>query len=81
MSDKTKTPTDESAIRQLMVAVEYMRYACEHSEGKTTTDCARLIKAMSVGIRINAKLAHMVPDYHRDSFWDDVWDTNNTLTP
>lgn len=67
-----QTNKDSNPIRELMLAVEYLRSACEHSEGKTQDDRERLAKAMSVGIRINAKYAHLLPDYQQETFWREV---------
>ena len=55
-----------------MTAIESMRMACEHAEGKTKRDKERLSHAMSIGITVNAKHAGLLPDYQKESFWDDV---------
>ena len=61
-------------IRELMLAVEFLRAACEHSEGRLKLDRARLKRATSVGIRTNARFKHLCPDYQRPTFWQDVFD-------
>ena len=61
-----------ATVRELMLAVEYMRRACEHAAGRTKIDRERLGRAMSVGIRINARFAELLGDYQRESFWQDV---------
>jgi hypothetical protein len=62
----------DEVIRELVVAVEYLRGACEHSEGATVLDTEALTLAMSVGIRVSHKYGDLVPDYQRESFWAEV---------
>jgi hypothetical protein len=61
-----------SAVRDLILAVEFMRCACEQAEGKKKRDRERLSRAMSVGIRINARHKHLLDDYQKETFWEDV---------
>jgi hypothetical protein len=62
-----------SALRELMLALEYLRYACEHAEGRRKLDDKMLSRAMSVGIRINAKYAHLMDDHQKGTYWEEVW--------
>ena len=64
---------DESnAVRETMLALEGLRFACEHAEGKKEDDRKMLISAMSLGIRILNKHKHRLPDFQRESYWKEV---------
>lgn len=58
--------------RDLMVTIEYMRRAVEHSSGINNEDRERLKVAMQVALRINAMSAKNIDDYQHATFWDDV---------
>jgi hypothetical protein len=68
-----------TTVRELMATIEYMRMACEHAQGATAEDQARLCLAMRVGIQINAKHASKLSDYQMDSFWNDVAEIPDSL--
>jgi hypothetical protein len=55
-----------------MLAVEYMRSVCEHAEGRRKLDQKMLSRAMSVGTRINARHKHLLDDYQKATFWEEV---------
>jgi len=59
-------------VRELMLAVEFIRSACEHTEGASVIDADRLLLGVSVGIRVNAKYKHLLADYQKDTFWNEV---------
>ena len=56
-----------------MLALEYLRFACEHAEGKNAKERKMLSRAMSVGIRVGAKHKALLGDFQRDTYWEDVW--------
>jgi hypothetical protein len=62
---------EQQVIRELMVALEHMRAVCEHHDCSEHGD-KHILHAMKVGMRTNAKFAHLIPDYQRPSFWKDV---------
>ena len=72
LTKSEQTTTYASAVRELMVAIEFMRSTCEHTEGRDDINDQMLSRAMSVGIRMNARYSHLLEDYHKDSFWADV---------
>jgi hypothetical protein len=59
-------------IRELMLAVEYLRVCCEHTEGRTVKDREALSKGMCLGIDINSKHKNQIPDYQMKTFWADL---------
>ena len=64
---------EESAtVRELMLALEALRFACEHAEGKNQDDSDMLTAAMSLGIRKLEKHKGLVSDFQRESYWDEV---------
>ncbi len=63
----------EFVVRELMVALEYLRFACEHAEGKNAKERRMLSRAMSVGIRVGAKHKDLLGDYQRETYWEEVW--------
>ena len=65
-------PPTQDDIRELMLAVEYMRVVCEQANGRNRTEETRLSRATSVGIRTNSKFKHLCPDYQSKGFWDNV---------
>lgn len=64
---------EKDVIRDLLVALEFLRCACEHSDGRTKNDEKQLATAMCVGIRVGAAHAHLIADYQKPSFWRDVY--------
>jgi hypothetical protein len=62
-----------------MLAVEYLRVCCEHTDGRTVKDREALTKGMSLGIRVNWKYKNQIPDYQRETFWDDLTALPSTL--
>jgi hypothetical protein len=63
---------NDSTIRELLCALEYLRRVCEHAEGKKRVDRERLTMAMRVGSKVGFKHRSKIPDYQRDSYWVDV---------
>jgi hypothetical protein len=59
-------------VRQMILTIEYLRGVCEHSEGKRNADNFALTVGMSTGLRTNAKLKHLCPDYQSEQFWHEV---------
>lgn len=74
MNPKKPIGAEKDVVRDLMLALEYLRYACEHSEGKRKIDRDRLTRAMSVGSRITSRHAHLISDYQRGSYWEEMWE-------
>lgn len=73
---KTTSPeADCPVVRDLMLALEYLRYACEHAEGKKAADRKMLSRAMSVGTRVVAKHKDLLKDYQMESYWAGVWES------
>jgi hypothetical protein len=62
----------DEVIRELMLTIEALRYACEHSCGWKAHDIERLGRAASLATRVNAKHATQLTDYQLESFWSDV---------
>lgn len=52
-----------SPTRELMLALEHLRFACEHNG---------LQIAAGVGTRVLAKYQHLLPDFQTDAYWADV---------
>ena len=69
---ETARNTRPHPVRELMTAVEYMRRACEHAQGRTTGDEEMLWRASRVGIRINKKYADQIDGYKGELFWQQV---------
>lgn len=67
-----KLEPEKAAIRDLLLAIEYMRSICENAEGRSHVDRLGLAIAMRVGIRMGARYGAQITDYQMDSFWDDV---------
>lgn len=63
---------NKSEIREMMLALEYMRVVCEHAMGKNARDRDMLADGMSVGIRTLHKFKDHCSDFHLRSYWDDV---------
>jgi hypothetical protein len=59
-------------VREIMLALESLRFACEHAEGKKDSDRQRLQFAMSLGIRTLEKHKAMIPDFQKESYWQEV---------
>jgi hypothetical protein len=66
-------------IRPLMLAIEYMRFVCEHAEGNTANDNYMLSRAMSVGIRTNRKFEKLIEGYQTEAFWHEVWEVPGSV--
>ena len=64
--------SEAAVIRELMLALEFTRSACEHVTGETKEDCDRLAAAMSVGIRVLGKHRALAPDFHMPTWWEAV---------
>jgi hypothetical protein len=62
----------DPVVRELMLAVEFMRFACEHARGRSLEDQQRLDSAIRVGINVNRKHASLIEDYQNDTYWLDV---------
>lgn len=52
-----------SPIRELMLALEHLRFACEHGG---------LSAAAGVGTRVLAKYQYWLPDFQTDAYWEEV---------
>ncbi|HRQ87319.1 MAG TPA: hypothetical protein PLA50_00870 [Bacteroidia bacterium] len=61
-------------LRELVATVEFLRICCEHSEGRTDADQARLSKGMRLAMRVARKYGERLDDYERVSFWNEVRD-------
>lgn len=59
-------------VSDLILALEFSRYVCEHAEGKTKNDRAMLTQAMSVGIQTLAKHQGFMVDFQRPEYWKRV---------
>lgn len=63
---------EANTVRNLVLAVEYMRFACEHAESVSDAEMDRLGIAMSVGIVAGEAARNLVTDYQRPTFWEAV---------
>lgn len=62
-----------------MLALEYLRYACEHSEGKRKIDRERLTRAMRVGSLMTSRYSHLTHDHQRGTYWEGMWEIPASL--
>lgn len=62
----------QETLRELMLALEYLRRACEHAEGKDKHEFLHLQAAMSVGCRVLAKHGHLLEDFQGEPYWQEV---------
>lgn len=62
----------QETLRELMLALEFLRWACEHAEGKDRHEALLLQAAMSVGCRVLAKHGHLLEDFQREPYWQQV---------
>ena len=63
---------ESAAVRELMLALEGLRFICEHVHGKEDQDDQVLRVGMSLGIKTLAKHKGLVSDFQRESYWDEV---------
>jgi hypothetical protein len=61
-----------AAVRDLALALEYARVACEHAEGRRATDRDQLARAVAVATRSLAVAGGLLSDFQRPSYWRDV---------
>ena len=61
----------KAAVRELMCAVDILRYTCEHAEGKRKADREMLAKGMSFGIKILREKEGPIGDYQMPSYHAD----------
>lgn len=66
-------------IRELVLTLEYLRFACEHAEGKGAADEKMLKLAMRVGIRVLSKHSKHVPDFQQRSYWEEMREITTRL--
>jgi len=76
---KQMTKEEAAMVRDLMVTLEYLRAACELSYGKRKMDNIFLTQGMSAGIGTLQRYKHLIPDYERKTYWDDVWEVGARL--
>jgi hypothetical protein len=71
--NEPKRVPDLGSIRELVVAVEFLRAVCEHAEGLMPVDRDKLRIGMRVGTRIAGKYGRgFLDNYQRESFWSEV---------
>ncbi len=73
------TKEEAAMVRDLMVTLEYLRAACELSEGKRKMDNIFLTRGMNAGIGTLQRYKHLILDYQRKTYWDDVWEVGDRL--
>jgi hypothetical protein len=59
-------------LRDTVLALEYTRHVCEHTDGRTNKDNKRLTKGMCVAIDALTKASKSIPDYQKETYWTDV---------
>lgn len=67
------TKKEKVMVRELIMTVEYLHSVCELTDGKLKADRYALFVGMRVGIAVLQNYKHLIPDYQRQSYWDDVW--------
>jgi len=63
---------EAKVVRELMLALEILRSACENAKGSSTSDRQRLFHGQILASRVIYRNRHHVPDWQKDSYWDDV---------
>jgi predicted RNA-binding Zn-ribbon protein involved in translation (DUF1610 family) len=58
----------KAAVRELICAVDILRFACEHAEGKRKADGDMLAKGMSFGLRILEEKKGLIGDYQMPTY-------------
>jgi hypothetical protein len=70
---------NDPVVRELLLTIEYLRYLCEHAEGRTQTDSERLRRGSSVGLRMGHKHRGQITGHQSAEYWKEVWEVPESV--